>query len=179
MGHDKATLVLNGKVGAQRIADALARVVSPVIEVGPGTSGADWVLETERGEGPLMAIEAGARALRARAHRGASLVVACDLPFVDESVFEMLARWPGIGSVVPMVNERAQPLCARWSPSDLGAVPALIAAGERSLRGLLARPDVALIDEATWRRSLPERAFADVDTPEDLKRLGLRWHPTA
>jgi molybdopterin-guanine dinucleotide biosynthesis protein A len=89
----------------------------------------------------------------------------------------MLADWPGECSAVPVVAGWPQPLCARWSSADLAAATELVDAGERSMKPLLARSRLVLLDEATWPAEVVASAFADVDTPADLDRLGLSWRP--
>jgi molybdopterin-guanine dinucleotide biosynthesis protein A len=146
-------------------------VVPRAVEVGPGFSGLPSVREDPPGRGPLPAIWAGAAALGG----GAALVVACDLPLVTAEVLAVLARWPGKCSVVPVVGDQPQVLCARWAAADLAAVPSLVAAGERGVRALLGRPGVELVTEAAWPGRLDPRALADVDSPADLDALGLEW----
>lgn len=177
MGFDKASLSIEGIPNAERLARVLCQVVTPVIEVGPGTSGLAAVVEDPPGSGPLVATAAGATALHDVGHLGPSLVLACDLPLIDEAALRLLAGWPGGRSVVPVVDGYPQPLCARWSPEDLAAAADLVAAGERSMQALLARPEVILVDEADWSSTVRADAFSDVDSPADLERLGLRWSP--
>ena len=173
MGRDKSTLVIDGSTLAVRTAKLLVLVVETAIEVGPGVSGLPAVVEQPRGEGPLVAVAAGCRALRERGHRGAALVVACDLPLVSEHLFRLLAEWDSSGSVVPVVRGRAQPLCARWASEDLDGAQALVSAGHRSLQHLFTQPGVEVLDESRWGHVVNEEEFSDVDTPEDLQRLGL------
>ena len=173
MGTDKADLVVAGSRLVDRVVGALTAVAAPVLEVGPGRSVLPAVLEDPPGAGPLAALGAGWRALSERGHRGPVLLMACDLALVDEKVARLLAGWPAAGSVVPVIAGRDQPLCARWSAADLDTVPRLLTAGERSLRALLARPGLVRIGEAEWGAGVPARAFADVDEPGDLARLGL------
>lgn len=176
MGVDKATLVVRGVPCAVHVATVVSAVAEPVVEVGPGHTGLARALEDLPGEGPLAALVAGARALAAVGHTGGVLVVACDLPSVTPEALSMLASWPSGASVVPVVAGRPQTLCARWSASALVEAVALVATGERSLRALLARPGpdgVVLLDDQAWPAGVSASAFADVDTPNDLARLGL------
>jgi molybdopterin-guanine dinucleotide biosynthesis protein A len=69
------------------------------------------------------------------------------------------------------VDGRDQPLCAKWAAADLARAPALFEAGERSLRPLL--DGARRVGPANWGLVADARAFADVDTPADLARLGL------
>lgn len=175
MGRDKALLRVAGEPNARRIAGLLSRVAHPVVEVGPAVSGLASVREEPAGGGPLVAVASGGRALRALGHTGAALVLACDLPCVDEAVLAFLAGRPGSGSVIPVVGGQAQPLCARWSAVDLAVAGALAAAGERALRALPWDADTDRPDESAWSAVTDARSFADVDTPADLAGLGLSF----
>ena len=177
MGFDKAAMLVEGRTSAARLAAVLSAVARPALEVGPGTTPLPAVLEELPGAGPLVAIAAGWRALTGLGHGGPVLVLACDLPLVDEDVLRLLAGWPTTGSVVPVVAGRDQPLCARWSAADLAAVEGMVADGQRSLRGLLSRAGVVRLGEGDWGRSVSARVFADVDSPADAEELGVRWAP--
>jgi molybdenum cofactor guanylyltransferase len=173
MGFDKAMLLVDGVPNGARLANALMEVAAPVLEVGPGVSGLPAIQEDPAGAGPLVAICAGARRLGELRFSGPALVLACDLPFMTSAVLSELAGWPGDRSVVPVVGGHAQPLCARWSQTDLGAAKNLVDAGERAMRCLLARPDIVFPGENDWAADGLRRAFADADSPADLIALGL------
>ncbi|MDE3083461.1 MAG: hypothetical protein KGJ39_08620, partial [Acidobacteriota bacterium] len=79
------------------------------------------------------------------------------------------------GSVVPVVDGRAQPLCARWSPHDLERARELAARGERSVRHVAAQSDVTLLGDSHWGHVATPATFFDVDDPDDLDRLGLSF----
>lgn len=164
MGTDKAAIVVDGTTLAARAARVLAAVCDPVVEVGPGGSGLDHVREEPAGSGPLRALVAGVDALGAR---GPVVVLGCDLPFVDEATLRLVAQWPGEGSVVPIVADRPQYACARWSAD---AIARCRRGAESSLRALVDE-GTELLDESVWGAVTTARAFADVDTPGDLARL--------
>jgi len=173
MGRDKSQVVLDGVTLAVRTASLLLSVVEIAVEVGPGTSGLVATLEDTPGEGPLAGIIAGGRALRDTGHQGGAIVVACDMPFLSVALLRYLVEWDATGSVVPVVRGVPQPLCARWSAQDLDGAATYFDRGERSLRHLVTQPDVVLLDESHWRVVASEKVFSDVDTPDDLERLGL------
>jgi molybdopterin-guanine dinucleotide biosynthesis protein A len=173
MGRDKATLIAEGTTLSVRAGALLERVVDVAVEVGPGVSGLRATWEEPRGEGPLAAVAAGWDVLGGRCHLGSALVLACDLPFVSEALLRLLATWDSIGSVVPVVRGTPQPLCARWGHDDLDDAARLVHAGERSLQHLALMPGVVLLAESAWSGVAEEREFADVDSPSDLRRLGL------
>jgi molybdopterin-guanine dinucleotide biosynthesis protein A len=173
MGIDKAALVVDGERLAERAAAALAAVVSPVLEVGPGRTSLPVVTEADPGAGPLGALAAGADALSHHGHEGGAVVLATDLPFVTAQLVRALASHSSEATVVPVVAGRRQPLAARYSPSALGLAPGLFAAGRRALTALLDEVDVVELREDDLTPLVDLRELEDVDTPEDLARLGL------
>jgi len=169
MGTDKARIVVDGETLAARAARVLTAVCDPVIEVGPSVSGLPAVVEDPRGAGPLVALLAGVGAL---GNPRAVILLACDLPFVEPPLLQLLVEWPGAGSVVPVVDGRFQYACARYGAAALDEALAALRAGVSSLRGI-AGADCEYLTESEWREVASPRAFADVDTPDDLERLGL------
>jgi molybdopterin-guanine dinucleotide biosynthesis protein A len=170
-GGDKATALWQGETLAVRAGRALQSAADGCIEVGPGVSGLPAVPDDR--EGPLVAVGVGWAALR---DCDAALVLACDMPLVTPGLLRWLVTHPGHGSVVPLGGSplRAQPLCARWSAGALGSIGALVTAGERAMRALLATEDVLLVDPSDWSRAagpLALEALADADTSEELARL--------
>jgi molybdopterin-guanine dinucleotide biosynthesis protein A len=168
LGAPKALLRAGGETLAERAARRLEAVCAPVIEVGPGWSGRPHVVEEPPGSGPLAALVAGARAAGGRA----VLLLAVDMPRVEVPLLRLLAAWPGTASVVPAVGGRAQLVCARWSPAAVETAAGLVAAGERSLRALESATEVLLLHDE-WRGVAVAGDFADVDTPDDVRALGL------
>ena len=153
----------------------LSEVGAPTIEVGPGYGEGPSVCESPPGAGPLAALGAGASALAAEGYEGAVLVLAVDLPGVDAAILGWLVEHPAPATVVPIVDGMPQTLCARYGADALDAVPALLAAGERSLRALLAAVTVHEAQRDEWGRVASPLAFADIDTPEHAARAGVEW----
>jgi molybdopterin-guanine dinucleotide biosynthesis protein A len=169
MGTDKARLVVNGETLAARSARVLAAVCDPAVEVGPGVSGLPAVREEPLGAGPLVALLAGVGALGGP---HSVILLACDLPNVSPELIRLLVEWPGSGTVIPVVEGRRQYVCARYGPGALAAAPAALRRGDTSLHAI-AGADCELVAEADWSVAASALTFADVDTPEDLRRLGL------
>jgi molybdopterin-guanine dinucleotide biosynthesis protein A len=178
LGVPKSEVIHRGERLAARAGRVLTAVCDgPVLEVGPGASGLPAVREDPPGAGPLAALAAGGDALRARRHLGCVLLLAVDLPLVDEPLLRMLAGWPGADTLVPEADGRPQVACARYGPDALTLAGELVAAGERSLRALLAAVGHDVLPEAEWRRVAPPDVFADVDTPTDAAALGITLPP--
>ncbi len=170
MGTDKARLVVDGETLAARGARVLGEACDPVIEVGPGVSGLPAVEEVPHGAGPLVALLAGVGALGSPR---AVVLLACDLPFVEPALLRLLVEWPGWGTVLPVVEGRFQYACARYGSAAIAEAGVALQSGVTSLRAI-AGADCDYLTEADWGRVVTARAFADVDTPDDLERLGLR-----
>ena len=172
LGFAKAEIRRDGERLVDRGVRVLGAVCDPVIEVGRGFGSVPAVREDPPGAGPLAAVVAGATALHDRGHVGFALVLAVDLPFADSALLGWLAAHPAPETVVPRVEGMAQSLCARYSPAALSAASELVRAGERSMRALLESVEITYVDEAEWSIVCDARAFADIDTPEDLDRWG-------
>jgi molybdenum cofactor guanylyltransferase len=176
MGVAKTELRRDGHRLADRAAAVLAQVCDPVLEVGPGASALDHVLEPDAGSGPLVALVAGAAALRERGHDGALLLLAVDLPFVEAPLLARIARYrPVAATVVPVSAGFPQPLCARYSVEACSEAGRLAAGGRRSLRALLDAVLWEALDAEAWLAVAPANALDDVDTPADVERFDLEW----
>jgi molybdopterin-guanine dinucleotide biosynthesis protein A len=173
MGQDKTQMIVEEMTLAVRTAALLQRVVETAVEVGPGVSGLPTTLEDPPREGPLAAIATGAHWLRKRGHTGSTLVIACDLPRLTEPLLRFLVEFDAVGSVVPVVQGRPQPLCAKWCHRDLDGAGQFLALGVRSLRHLYDQPDIRLLDESQWLHVAREDDFFDIDTPADLQQFRL------
>lgn len=177
MGTDKALLQLDGTVMARRLGALLEATVTLAVEVGPGHSGLPMVHDEQPGHGPLVGISSGVRALRRKGWCGPAIVLACDLPLLTEAAVRLLIGWPGEGAVVPVVDGRGQPLCARWCHSDLRDAVSLARSGQRSLEGLPRAKSCTFITESDWGTEISQRLFSDVDHPDDFSLLGLEPPP--
>jgi molybdopterin-guanine dinucleotide biosynthesis protein A len=175
MGASKAALKIDGVPAATRVMRLLSRVADPVIEVGPGITGLRSIQEEPPNGGPLAAMVAGGRYLRELGQTGSVLVAACDLPLVNEAVFRMLAEWPGTSSFAPIVAGQPNPLCARWSIDDLATGEHVLQEGFGSVQELTRRCDIVFAEKADWPPEVCELHMTDVDTPDQMDRLGISW----
>jgi molybdopterin-guanine dinucleotide biosynthesis protein A len=177
MGHDKASIRVGGESAADRAAGLLGSVAAPVWEVGPSHCYLPHVLEDPVGSGPVSAVAAGWKALSGAGYRGPVVVLACDLPLVTRELLGWLAGHPEERTVIPMVEGRPQPVCARWSPPDLERLVQLQQSGYRSFKPMYETFDIAFVEPDAWNSVGPSRLLADTDTPDDLQRLGIEWEP--
>jgi len=178
LGTDKSQVRRDGETLAARGARVLRAVCTPVLELGPGTSGLDAIREDPPGTGPLAALAAGAAELRTRGADAPAILLAVDLPFVEPPLLELLAGTDaGDGIVVPVAGGVRQPTCALYSRAALRRAEELVVEGERALQALLGSSPVIEVAPAEWRAVAPSHALDDLDTPEDVERLGLDGGP--
>lgn len=170
MGQDKAALVLDGKTLLAHVSDTMQQVFPKVIvSVRQLRGGVDvpQVCDEVEASGPLAGLVAGL----AQADTPWVFAVACDMPFVTAAVVQHLATLrSGHQAVVPVVDGYPQPLAAFYAASAREVMRASLAAGDRSLRGMLEKLDVCYVSEAELRESDPQlRSFFDLDTPQDYQ----------
>ena len=157
---------------AERTARLLEDVCARSIEVGPGYSHLPSVVESPAGTGPLAAVAAGWEALAEAGWTGPVLVVATDLPCLTTGMLRWLSARPGRRSVVPVVDGRVQPLCARYSAPDMQRAVRLVAAGARAMRALIDSIDAEMAPPEEWFAAAGRMdVLADADTPDDLRRV--------
>jgi len=156
MGRDKASIRVGDATLAGRVAAALrAAGADPVVTVGgPGADVADEV----PGAGPLAGVLAALRWSPA-----AVVVVApCDLVSPDPAAFRALAAAVAVAGGPPAaVPDPDRPLPLALRAEALAELAASFDAGERSVRGAVARLRPAIVP-------LAAAAVADADRPEDL-----------
>lgn len=171
MGREKATLRVGGVELARRVADAAATVADPVVLVAPSGHRAHtlgYATIPDPGAGPLAALAAALAALETR-H---VLVLATDHPDLRPGLLRLLAERRGHGEAVCCRRAgRLEPLVAVHARVPaLAAAEARLAAGDRSVTGLLRALRTRVLEEPEWRQADPDgRSFLDLDDPEDLQ----------
>jgi rhodanese-related sulfurtransferase/molybdopterin-guanine dinucleotide biosynthesis protein A len=171
MGVDKATLLVEGRAMAVRVAAALREAgAAEVYAVGGDPAALDAlglvvVADDQPGDGPFPAT---LTALRHAAHPLVA-VLSCDLLLPDPSavaaVVEAVRRASaGVLGAVPVAGGHHQWTHAAWRAAALPALEDRYRAGHRSLRHAAAGlPLVELTD-------VDPAHLADADTPADLAR---------
>ena len=170
MGSDKANLLLGEQTLLQRVIATMQQVFPHVIvSVRQLRSGLDLpqVCDEQSGGGPLAGLAAGLGHIATPW----AFVVACDMPFVEPAMVELLAKYRAeYQAVVPVVQGHPQPLAAFYAGSCLGTLRAHLAGGgKNSLRAVLEQLQVSYVDESELLKADPAlRSFFDLDTPQDV-----------
>jgi molybdopterin-guanine dinucleotide biosynthesis protein A len=116
----------------------------------------------------------GLHAALTAAATGWVFAAACDMPFVSARGIGLLWERRAGAAVVPSWGGRLQPLHGLWWRGCLPAVERAILAGPPSLWALAQAVGAVVVEEREWRLIDPEgRAFENVNTAEDVARLGL------
>lgn len=185
MGEDKALLPWRGGTLLDNAVVILSEVVDPVFVVVDSTrkrpaGRAAVILDDFPAVGPLGGIVTGLRCARTGFH----LVVACDLPMLqDEMLVELLvaaneAPYP-VDAVIPEVAGRDQVLCAVYSHTALAALDKALASGERAVHRAIRDLRCLRIPESRIRQVDPELlSFKNINTREEYEHLWRQYGQT-
>ncbi|MDQ6713868.1 MAG: molybdenum cofactor guanylyltransferase [Candidatus Dormibacteraeota bacterium] len=171
MGRDKAALRAGDGTLLQHLARRLGPVVEETIVAGgsgrPDLPGVTMIEDRYPGLGPLAGMHAGLRAARQR-H---VWVVGCDLPDAEPglaSLFDGLAG--GVDAVVPWIDAEPQGVCALYDRDLAPRIEALLNAGERRIKLLLAGSNVRYVTPEELRVVDPTlHSFRNINTPADYE----------
>jgi molybdopterin-guanine dinucleotide biosynthesis protein A len=171
MGRDKAALPAGDGTLIEHLARRLAPVVDETIIAGGSTrlnlADVRVVDDHYAGLGPLAGMHAGFSAAR---HRHV-WVVGCDLPDVEPAMGALLRGLAGdYEAVVPRIDLEPQGVCALYERALASRIEALLDAGERSIKALLAASTVRYVAPEELRAVDPElRSFRNINTPADYE----------
>jgi molybdenum cofactor guanylyltransferase len=174
MGRDKATLLVGGRTLLECCADALRPVVVEVIVVADiaerlSVPGCRVVGDLYPGAGPAGGIVTALDALG----EGSHLVVACDMPFLQSALLQMLldGATEDYDAVVPWIDGRPEPLCAVYRHTCLAPFQQFLASGQRAAHRALETIRVKRADQEELRKADPRLiSFTNLNTPEDANR---------
>jgi molybdopterin-guanine dinucleotide biosynthesis protein A len=171
MGSDKARADSGGRALALRVADKAAVVCGTISLVGDpaiyGDLGLPVIADRFPGQGPLAGIEAALAATGA----DSNLIVACDMPALDENLLEELFAMSGEAAcVLPRHDDgKVEPLCAIYRRRCLPVVREALKTGVRKVTDALRLLENHGLAIRYIRVSSPA-SFANLNTPEDWRR---------
>jgi len=170
MGQDKAALAFHGRPQLEWARATLARHCAGVFvsiradqQDDPVRRGQPVIIDVHDGAGPI----AGIAAAQAAHPDHAWLVLACDLPFVDDAAIGHLVSRRDGRPVVAYASSHdglPEPLCAIYEPASREGVLAAIASGRNCPRRFIIGTGVALLAQPD------PTALDNVNTPEELQR---------
>ena len=175
-GRDKALVEMDGRPLAVRLAEIVSTAAGSATLVGSpkkyGILGFRVIPDSLADFGPL----AGLLAALDDSESGWNLVTACDMPNLTEAFVRFLleeARRSNADIVLPQDAEgRAEPLCAAYSLSCREAIRAAVERGVHKMTDAFTDLRVRHLLPGDYAEFDPDgRLFANVNTPEDWRRL--------
>lgn len=176
MGFDKGAADWHGKQQRYYMADLLKNFCREVYISGrPGQqqeidSSYPVIEDTFIGLGPYGAILSAFR----EQPDAAWLIIACDLPLMDESTLRNLVAWRNSSSVATAyhspVTDFPEPLIAIWEPKSYPVLLSFLAQGYSCPRKVLINSDITLLNAPQ------QEALTNVNTPEELEKVKSMIH---
>ena len=105
-----------------------------------------------------------------------SFCVACDMPFLKQSVIEyLITKIPGYDVIVPRTIDGLQPLHAIYSKSCIGPIRKVMELGKHRITDFYPLVKVRMIEEDEFSSLDPiKESFINVNTPEELLLIQKR-----
>jgi molybdopterin-guanine dinucleotide biosynthesis protein A len=172
MGRDKTQIHLNS--GLSLVDQAVARMRDTANEVIVATAGVQWdvpgvrwAFDIYEGAGPLGGIYAGLR----EAAWSHALVVACDMPFLNEALLRYMVGLPRDYDVlIPSLPHGVEPLHAIYGKGCLEPSRQLLEEQRYSILELFDMVRMRYLTQAEVEQFDPEcRSFFNINTPDQLR----------
>ena len=180
MHTDKAALLYGGRSQLERAMALIApHVTRAYVSVradqstDPLRARFPQIRDAHENLGPI----AGLLAAQARHPEAAWLMLACDLPLLDELTLAHLVRSRAPERVATAYRSShdglPEPLCAIWEPRSAAPLAAYVASGRQCPRRFLLGADTCLIDEPN------PGALDNINTPEEYRSAMTTLAPDA
>jgi molybdenum cofactor guanylyltransferase len=173
-GRDKSALLVEGRSILQRQIAELTRLTDDILIVGgslqlPPGYPARLVADQFPGRGPLAGVHAALREARG----DATIIIACDMPYVSARLLgHLLVLTHEADAVVPRTDRGYHPLCAAYTRACLAPAAARLASERLKMIDLFedVRLRVVTADEIDVFGD-HDRLLANVNTPDEYGDL--------
>ncbi|MBE0416066.1 MAG: molybdenum cofactor guanylyltransferase [Dehalococcoidia bacterium] len=172
LGRDKALEEIGRQSLIERVIERLSPLGNEIVVV---TSSSDHlpdfnmrrVYDIYPGKGPIGGIYSGLKA----APSFHSLVVACDMPFLNIALLRYLIELsPGFDVVIPRVEGKVEPLHAVYSKNCLAPIEALLYEGKLRIADFFPEVRVRYVEEDEIEKFDPEHlSFFNINSEADLE----------
>jgi len=179
LGRSKALEIIGGKSLIECIAERLRPLTNQILIVTsreqldlPVASKAEILVDLYPGKGPLGGIYTGLLASRF-SH---SIVVACDMPFLNAGLLRYMVELSGdFDAVVPRLEEgMVEPLHAIYSKSCLDNMKTRLERNQLGVNPFLNKVRVRYVERAECQRLDPQLlSFFNINYQSDLERAIL------
>ena len=175
IGANKPQLKIGKGHLIDRVVDTLSQFTSSILilttedQLGlakPATPGARWVQDIYPGKGPLGGIYTGLM----NAETSYSLVVGCDMPFLNSGLIKYLIDGAsGFAAIAPKIGWMIQPLHAIYSKSCVPSIEALIREDQLQIIKLFNLVNTRFVTEKEIDQFDPDHlSFLNINTEGDL-----------
>ena len=180
LGRDKAQETVGNSDLLQRVVSQLSSFSNDIIIVtARGKSLSQFigcprfriVADAYSGKGALVGLGTGLAA----SNSWYNLVVACDMPFLNQALLRyMIQLSAGFDLVVPRVGKLVEPLHAVYSKSCLAPIERLLSQGDLRVRALFDLVKVRYVEADEIDSFDPKHlSFFNINTEADLERAQL------
>jgi len=177
LGRDKASEIINDRYLLQQVVSCLSIFNSNIIIVTAekrpfsyinGYPEIRTVTDIYPGKGPLVGIYTGL----ATSDSVYNLVVACDMPFLNQALLRyMIKLSPSSDLVVPRWDGMVEPLHAVYSKGCLAPIESLLKQGTLNIAKLFTMVKVRYVEAEEIDRFDPKHlSFFNINTEADLKK---------
>ena len=173
-GRDKSALVVDGRTILATQTAVLSDVASDLMLVGGATrtgvpDSVRHVPDLVPGCGPLSGVHAALSAAR----HDATLMLACDMPFVSAPLLRyLLSLADGADVVVPKTERGYHPLCAVYTRACIEPAARRLAGGQFKLAELFDEMRVHVVTaDALSAFGDPDRLLANVNTSIEYRAI--------
>lgn len=176
LGKNKALETIGGKIIIERVIERLRPLASQILVVTatksnhlPGAAAVEFLTDLYPAYGPLGGIYSG----MVTARSSHSLVVACDMPFLNTSLLGyMIEQAADFDAVVPRLDgNMMEPLHAVYSASCLEKIKERLERKQLSVNQFVRTLRVRYIEKAEAQHFDPELlSFFNINYPDDLER---------
>ena len=171
--RDKALEEIGGQSLIERVIDRLSSLGNEIIVVTSSSDqlhdlGVKRVVDAFPGKGALGGMYSGLK----ESPTFRSLVVACDMPFLNTDLLRHLIELsPGFDVVIPRVGGYMEPLHAVYSKNCLAPIEALLRKGRLRIADFFPQVKVRYVEDAEVEEFDPERlSFFNINSEGDLER---------
>ena len=176
LGHNKPQITVGKKSLFQRVLHGVSFLNAEVIIVTSGKESFPWLINYPRrrvvidiypGRGPLIGIFTGLKVSKSLYN----LVVACDMPFLNQALLNYMIQLKGsFDLVIPRLGAMVEPLHAVYAKSCLAPIEHMIKEDNLSVHRLLESVKVRYVDSNEIDRFDPKHlSFFNVNTEADLE----------
>jgi len=177
LGQDKASETIGDRSLLERVVSRLASFNSDILVVTAskraflqlnGYPRLRAVADIYLNKGPLGGVYAGLKA----SDSFYNLVVACDMPFLNQALLRYMVQIsPGFDLVVPRLGELVEPLHAVYSRGCLAPIETLLKQDDLSLRQLFALIKVRYVEAEEIDRFDPQHlSFFNINNEADMEK---------